>query len=413
MIHFHEQRSNDESTELCCVTMATDEDPYYFQASSITENIGRHFILLHSSERLYTYEPRTRVPGICQNDFRSNVYWRDERKDLSRAHIFYGWAWKFTGTVPLLWTVLKKTEQYLPQFLFRVISAKTKGRHTTAGFQSEARKRNPRADLALLNETDLKYQFSGHTRKRKHGTTGGWNFESHFISLTSSFLWALQRARSDMLSGCQNVSLCVIDTYKLREPAIIFKARELASAFEEKQSWQVTKAEAEFLAWDELVVDTCIVPVERLRPIWETLVPELNTTTKETGDPKKPPKLIPVKPSQYRKKQRDREEDRLWRNRALQVHGFFTHRANTSAGRLTHGKWTNTPFCKVDAIGLSDDDVRSAHRIAEAFDTDLRFPILIATLALRPRCHKAGDIIDALDIFFDGETRLDRRIIGG
>ena len=383
------------------------QKPFYMNRKFIGHRSTFHYI---STDTVLTYEPSTEIPGLERNLHQYNLY--NDRSEwqpsMGPDADWQGMAYKFERRVPYLARSLSNIEDHLPQFLFRVVHDGSMGSVDKDGFRSQAvisRSPGP-TEISLIGEKELRNQIMRHTSNEKK------DFVSHWISFKTSFMWVLQRARQAHQMKKTNVRLCIVDTYRLKERAIIFKARDLVKAFggaatshlfAGTNKIHLAKLEGEFLAWDDLRVATSVIPLKDLEAVWKDLIPEsthyatVNTfpTTKDRARVRKPYRL-------RRQLYRDTEVIPWRANEWLGMAPFTFPRA-VFAGRTRRGTWCSKFDNVKRTMAISDSVLRTAWAVAERFESPYRLPILVAILSMRQRQYSISDLTYGLAILLKGE----------
>ncbi|KAK4937805.1 hypothetical protein LTR10_021608 [Elasticomyces elasticus] len=106
-----------------------------------------------------------------------------------------------------------------------------------------------------MSEADISENLSDHMNEKKKG------FASQWISFTTSFLVALNRAVRKKQKGHRNIQIAIIDTLSLRSGAKIFSARALLKAYDIKPFLENLEG-AEILVWGELNAQATLIPLK-------------------------------------------------------------------------------------------------------------------------------------------------------
>ncbi|KAK3172029.1 hypothetical protein OEA41_004113 [Lepraria neglecta] len=161
-------------------------------------------------------------------------------------------------------TFLKVSRRLIPRYLYRTYSARSRGFNNAAGFLSGASTAFPTITNSRVFNVPkrlARWEISQHL-------TWGMDHASHWISFTSSLLFALKMAQH-LQEHFQDadVSICVIDTSAL-ETEDIFPIRALFEVY--NMPWTLASErdchDEEYLAYDRLdtTAGTAVISMKRL-----------------------------------------------------------------------------------------------------------------------------------------------------
>lgn len=139
------------------------------------------------------------------------------------------------------------TTNRLPRYLFRAFSRRSGGINGVGRFQSQAVKQGHPRNVESLTEAEMVVQL------RKHVTNEG--FESHLISFSLSYMWALHRALAMKEKGQEHVRLAVVDTWDIPLNTWVRYSHAMLEAYRvESKLWRQNLGRGEVFVWDELRV---------------------------------------------------------------------------------------------------------------------------------------------------------------
>ena len=174
--------------------------------------------------------------------------------------------WEIRRILPLLRRVEAFTDYDLTHFQFRVWSDESAGANCENGkhsFRSAAVKGGQgAARFENMSEANIKEHLRMHFTWEKGSKADP--FYSHWISFTSSILFAFAHAYRKVIRGEKNVMLAVIDTYKIQGSVRMYSAFPLIKSYAFRTQRIKDSAYSEFLVWDELVAEMDVVPFSAL-----------------------------------------------------------------------------------------------------------------------------------------------------
>ena len=155
------------------------------------DELGDEFLVL--GEPLYKdgeyrkklEEDRTHTPDFVKkrracNEFR-HILFRLIEEDGKKCYVQH-------GRRPNMDLVYTRTQQAIPNILFRVYCSKSAGLNSHGEFKSCAHNTSNAQDMVAIDEATMTDKFKGHLSARKTG------YQSHFISFTGSWPFAGHKA---------------------------------------------------------------------------------------------------------------------------------------------------------------------------------------------------------------------------
>lgn len=197
-----------------------------------------------------------------------------------------------------LTNIQEATERRLPQWGFRVVHKRSVGWNEEGEYFAHAVKGGlGESDFFDFSQRDIYEQLDCHER--------GVHFTSHFVSFTESIVEALIRARSAYRRGGEDVEIHMFDLTTLKQPALIGHALALLKGylvFRDKNLVHRAKLKGasvtEFLVWDVLELDACVVRYKDLvRAGITEIVPALRSSCRNTLLPGQDTKRNPRRPT--------------------------------------------------------------------------------------------------------------------
>lgn len=317
--------------------------------------------------------------------------------------------WIYSHRIIDMKAVLEKTHE-TQRHLYRVFSDQSGGINACEGFQSEAVKQGQRAAMESMSELEIKENLLCHMRNSKQ-------MPSHFISFTTSPIWAFDLALRKKAQGHKEVSIAIIDTLNLAESTKVFHAPALLSAYDVERELNFIKnrGAAEKLVWDELAAPGALIPLEKflkthvvedgyIKPGYAGLQ---KFHFKDLGFSDHSIKFLlelfsrnPTKelhtPAVLRTKTCNSNEQKEHKKESLHSQAPKTFREKCRAGRLSQGEWNN---CLEDnkRFPISDYTLHNyISLVKENFPEDLFLPILVMLLSTRLYFFEPSSIIEAM-----------------
>ncbi|KAK5953762.1 hypothetical protein OHC33_005031 [Knufia fluminis] len=172
----------------------------------------------------------------------------------------------YLRAIPHFGRLWKKTLSLLPQHLFRVVQAGSAGRVveengiTTFLSQALATTEEPTTSkIDLFPMKDIAHQLKCHISGWRASGSKRIPFASHYISTTDSWEAALNRAERHLCKGDKDITIYVIDTNTLQEPAnvqlmyLALKAWNVSDIATWKSDMFRYGSLTEWIFWDKIV----------------------------------------------------------------------------------------------------------------------------------------------------------------
>lgn len=297
----------------------------------------------------------------------------------------------------------------ISRYLFRVVSDGSAGINREGCFQSEAVKQDQRAAMEDMSEDLIRENLRDHMQAKKN------NMASHWISFTSSFLWALDRALRLKKQGHQDVRIAIIDTLHLPSAGTkIFSARALLMAYDVNLFLKNSEG-AERLVWDEIIAPFTLVPLDeflkgvriekgmvkeglpQIQPQhFKPLGDDVDTILEQLTGVLRANLRAPCKlrPSNYSTDRDKQHETDIRRSQAPRYFGRVH-----MAGRMFTGKKLNYWWLKNDRFPMAAYTMYSFMQVVkDHFPLEFQFPVLIALLSARLSFFEPDSVVSQLQL---------------
>ena len=304
-----------------------------------------------------------------------------------------------------------KTHESL-RYLYRVVSDQSGGINTAECFQSQAVKEESPANMASMEEIEIRQNLLSHMRNKK--------FPSHWISFTTSPLWAFDLALRMKRRGEKEICIVILDTLQLSHPIRVFHTPALLKAYNvEKSLWPMMyRGAAEKLVWDEVIAPGTLIPLanflksyllegDDLKQGYSALQPFHFRSLDFAGQPidavlnllqQNPVKGLYI-PAHIRTRNFKSEVDKQHEIEVRKHQAEKTWRQKHTAGRLSYGKQLNNPWDKNTRVPISAYTVGSYMTLVEDnFPPEFQFPILIALLSTRLYHFEYSGVVEAFEL---------------
>jgi hypothetical protein len=209
-------------------------------------------------------EPLVRPPGEETPDFdeTSSVSDPYARRVFRRTED--GRRGEFSHHVPHKEFIRRTSLGQLPQYLYRATHNGSRGVNMEGHYKSHAVANGfGKANFYEFDDNNINISLDDHVSQK--------NCQSHWISFTDSAITVFCRALQFLQNGNSNVRIHVIDTFKIKSLTLIVHSYAMLRGYRVcigKHPVQGKKllgsAYAEFLVWDELVVEACSASITQL-----------------------------------------------------------------------------------------------------------------------------------------------------
>lgn len=211
------------------------------------------------TETKWTGWPGMEYPDFTLTSSASNPYARRRLHQQSDGSLG-----DLSGYEPHMEHISDATLRQLPPYVFRVAHDKSAGSSEAGHYRSRALQQlgeEGRVDFFSLSTDEQALQVGNHVSQV--------NFNSHWISFTDSPLTAICRALQHQSRKQTNIRLHVINTMKIKKPALIVSSyatlrgyRVCVRLHPARREKLLGCAYAEFLVWDELIAEAAVVDLK-------------------------------------------------------------------------------------------------------------------------------------------------------
>ena len=378
----------------------------------ITKEDGTYLLVVNESVNLLSNTVMSGEESVSILDLTKDEARKPYRYDTYRsAHqTLQDSDWIFCHRRIDTQAILARTNES-PRYFFRVISDQSGRINTDECFQSEAVKQNSRADMASMEDMEIRGNLLAHMRDKKS--------PSHFISFTVSPLWAFDRALRLKANKETNIRVAIIDTLHLAAPTIIFHTPALLKAFDlEESMWPVmNRGAAEKLVWDELIALGTLIPPDNFLKSYmlknDCLTPgylalqtyhfkPLDFANQSIEDALEVLKNNLVKdlnaPCQIRARNFKTDADKKHGIEVRKYQAPRTWRERYTASRRFFGKKLNNWWDENQRSTISDFTMESYMTLVEGnFPPEFQFPVLIALLSTRLYHFEYSGVVEAFE----------------